>query len=81
MCSFVLTLLSVMMSSALFMHTVRAVIAAPLLPGDHNKQLMKLLYRTTEWHAVAKARMDTDLSLEFLERPPHVHAEWPPRNQ
>ena len=29
---------------------------------------MKLLYRTSEWHALAKLRMHTDQSLELLEK-------------
>ncbi|KAG6913900.1 hypothetical protein DXG01_003626 [Tephrocybe rancida] len=38
-----------------------------LLPEPHNKRLLKLLYRTAEWHALAKARMHTDSSLDLLE--------------
>jgi hypothetical protein len=38
-----------------------------LLEEPHNKQLMKLLYRTAEWHALAKAWMHTDSSLTLLE--------------
>jgi hypothetical protein len=38
-----------------------------LLEEPHNKRLMKLLYRTAEWHALAKARMHTDSSLTLLE--------------
>ncbi|KAF5382541.1 hypothetical protein D9615_002821 [Tricholomella constricta] len=38
-----------------------------LLPEPHNKRLMKLLYRTAEWHALAKARMHTDSTVELLE--------------
>ncbi|KAG5649632.1 hypothetical protein H0H81_002769 [Sphagnurus paluster] len=38
-----------------------------LLPDPHNKRLLKLLYRTAEWHALAKARMHTDSSLALLE--------------
>ncbi|KAG6818921.1 hypothetical protein H0H93_000270 [Arthromyces matolae] len=38
-----------------------------LLPEPHNKRLMKLLYRTAEWHALAKARMHTDTTLNLLE--------------
>ena len=37
-----------------------------LLDEPHNKQLMKLLYRTAEWHALAKLRMHTDSTLEHL---------------
>jgi hypothetical protein len=39
-----------------------------LLPGIHNKRIMKLLYRTAELHALAKARMHTDASLDVLEK-------------
>jgi hypothetical protein len=39
-----------------------------LLDEPHNKQLMKLLYRTAEWHALAKSRMHTDTTLEHLRR-------------
>jgi hypothetical protein len=39
-----------------------------LLDEPHNKQLMKLLYRTAEWHALAKSRMHTDTMLEHLHR-------------
>lgn len=39
-----------------------------LLPEPHNKQVMKLLYRTAEWHALAKLRMHTDSTLEHLRR-------------
>jgi hypothetical protein len=37
-----------------------------LLDEPHNKSVMKLLYRTAEWHALAKSRMHTDTSLERL---------------
>jgi hypothetical protein len=37
-----------------------------LLDEPHNKQLMKLLYQTAEWHAFAKLRMHTDTMLEHL---------------
>jgi hypothetical protein len=39
-----------------------------LLDEPHNKQLMKLLYWTAEWHALAKSRMHTDMTLEHLHR-------------
>jgi hypothetical protein len=39
-----------------------------LLDEPHNKQLMKLLYRTAEWHALAKLRMHTNSTLEHLRR-------------
>jgi hypothetical protein len=39
-----------------------------LLDEPHNKQLMKLLYRTAEWHALAKSRMHMDTTLEHLHR-------------
>lgn len=38
-----------------------------LLEGQHNRQLTKLLYRTAEWHALAKLRIHTDSSLTLLE--------------
>ena len=38
-----------------------------LLEEPHNKHLMKLLYRTAEWHAFAKLRVHTDSTLEHLE--------------
>jgi hypothetical protein len=37
-----------------------------LLDEPHNNRLMKLLYRTAEWHALAKSRMHTDTTLERL---------------
>ena len=37
-----------------------------LLDEQHNKQLMRLLYQTAEWHALAKLRMHTDTTLEHL---------------
>ncbi|KAF8832741.1 hypothetical protein HHX47_DHR1001683 [Lentinula edodes] len=37
-----------------------------LLPDEHNARLMKLLYRLGEWHALAKLRMHTDLTLRDL---------------
>jgi hypothetical protein len=39
-----------------------------LLESQHNRQLMKLLYRTAEWHALAKLRIHTDSSLTLLEK-------------
>jgi hypothetical protein len=39
-----------------------------LLDEPHNKQVMGLLYRTAEWHALAKSRMHTDSTLEHLRR-------------
>ncbi|KAI0247483.1 hypothetical protein BJV78DRAFT_1133218 [Lactifluus subvellereus] len=38
-----------------------------LLEEPHNKRLMKLLYRTAEWHGLAKLRIHTDLTLDHLE--------------
>ena len=37
-----------------------------LLDDPHNKQVMKLLYQTAKWHALAKLRMHTDSTLEHL---------------
>jgi hypothetical protein len=39
-----------------------------LLDEPQNKQLMKLLYWTAEWHALSKSRMHTDTTLEHLHR-------------
>lgn len=38
-----------------------------LLEGAHNRRLMKLLYRTAEWHGLAKMRIHTESSLVLLE--------------
>jgi hypothetical protein len=38
-----------------------------LLEEPHNKRLMKLLYRTAEWHGFAKLRIHTDFTLDHLE--------------
>ncbi|KAG5634841.1 hypothetical protein H0H81_000543 [Sphagnurus paluster] len=38
-----------------------------LLPEPHNSHIMKLLYRTAEWHALAKLRMHTDPTLQHFE--------------
>ncbi|KAJ3809810.1 hypothetical protein F5876DRAFT_77388 [Lentinula aff. lateritia] len=38
-----------------------------LLEGDDNKMLMKLLYQTVEWHALAKLRMHTEQTLNYME--------------
>lgn len=38
-----------------------------LLNEPHNNRLMKLLYRTAEWHGFAKLRMHTDSTLEHLQ--------------
>jgi len=38
-----------------------------LLEEPHNKWLMKLLYRTAEWHSFAKLWMHTDFTLDHLE--------------
>ncbi|KJA13982.1 hypothetical protein HYPSUDRAFT_150921, partial [Hypholoma sublateritium FD-334 SS-4] len=38
-----------------------------LLEGNDNKRLMKLLYRTAEWHGLAKLRMHTESSLSLLD--------------
>ena len=39
-----------------------------LLEEPHNKRLMKLLYRTAEWHGFAKLRIHTDSTLDHLEK-------------
>jgi len=33
----------------------------------HNKHIVKLLYRTAEWHGFAKLRMHTQSTLDYLE--------------
>jgi len=38
-----------------------------LLGDDHNKCLLKLLYRTAEWHGLAKLRLHTWAILDHLE--------------
>lgn len=38
-----------------------------LLPEPFNGMLLRLLYRTAEWHALAKLRMHTDSTLQLLE--------------
>ena len=38
-----------------------------LLEEPHNRRVMKLLYRTAEWHALAKLRMHSDSTLDLLE--------------
>ncbi|KAL0060725.1 hypothetical protein AAF712_012505 [Marasmius tenuissimus] len=38
-----------------------------LLPEPHNSQILKLLYRAAEWHALAKLRMHTDTTIEELK--------------
>jgi len=38
-----------------------------LLGGQHNHQLMKLLYHMSEWHALAKLQMHTEDSLVLME--------------
>ena len=38
-----------------------------LLNGHHNKRVIKLLYRTAEWHGFAKLRMHTQATLDHLD--------------
>ena len=38
-----------------------------LLGDGHNKCLLKLLYRTVEWHGFAKLRLHTQATLDHLE--------------
>ena len=38
-----------------------------LFAEPHNTQIMKLLYRTVEWHVLAKLRMHSDSTLTLLE--------------
>lgn len=39
-----------------------------LLPEPYNAQLLTLLYRMAEWHALAKLRMHTDYTLQGLDK-------------
>ncbi|KAH9480924.1 hypothetical protein JR316_0007527 [Psilocybe cubensis] len=38
-----------------------------LFPDPHNRQISKLLYRTAEWHGLAKMRIHTEGSLKLLD--------------
>ncbi|KAJ3858876.1 hypothetical protein EV359DRAFT_68646, partial [Lentinula novae-zelandiae] len=38
-----------------------------LLPEPFNTKLMTLLYRAAEWHALAKLRMHTEKTLDYME--------------
>ncbi|KAF9472013.1 hypothetical protein BDN70DRAFT_819287, partial [Pholiota conissans] len=38
-----------------------------LTDNVHNKRLMKLLYRTAEWHALAKLHLHTDTTVDLLD--------------
>ena len=38
-----------------------------LLPEPFNRMLLQLLYKTAEWHALAKLRMHTDSTLNLLD--------------
>ncbi|KAJ3792034.1 hypothetical protein GGU11DRAFT_750655 [Lentinula aff. detonsa] len=38
-----------------------------LFEGEHDERLLKLLYRLAEWHTLAKLRMHSDTTLEWLE--------------
>ncbi|KAK7450167.1 hypothetical protein VKT23_013050 [Stygiomarasmius scandens] len=42
-----------------------------LLNDEHNDRLMKLLYRLAQWHALAKLRLHTDSTLDWLETTTH----------
>lgn len=39
-----------------------------LLPPLHNSKVLTLLYRLAEWHALAKLRMHTEITLQYLEK-------------
>ncbi|THV02220.1 hypothetical protein K435DRAFT_836569 [Dendrothele bispora CBS 962.96] len=39
-----------------------------LLDGEHDNRLMKLLFRLAQWHALAKLRLHTEVTLEQLEK-------------
>jgi hypothetical protein len=38
-----------------------------LFPAEHNALVQSLLYRFAEWHALAKLRMHSDSTLNFLQ--------------
>lgn len=38
-----------------------------LFPGDHDLRVQNLLFSMAHWHALAKLRMHTDLSLDVLD--------------
>ena len=38
-----------------------------LLPSPHDARLMKLLYQTAKWHALAKLQMHSESTLQLLE--------------
>lgn len=38
-----------------------------LLPPEHNKVVLDLLFQLAEWHAYAKLRQHTDHTLDFME--------------
>ncbi|KAJ3905176.1 hypothetical protein F5879DRAFT_900027 [Lentinula edodes] len=42
-----------------------------LLPEPFNTKLMTLLYRAAEWHALAKLRMHTEKTLDYMESLTH----------
>ncbi|KAG2740831.1 hypothetical protein P692DRAFT_20689050, partial [Suillus brevipes Sb2] len=39
-----------------------------LLPGNHNKIVMNLLFIMAHWHGLAKLRMHSDLTLDILDQ-------------
>lgn len=43
-------------------------VADGLLPEPYNAQLLVLLYRLAEWHALAKLRMHTEPTLQGLDK-------------
>lgn len=58
-----------MVASGKKIHDVQCAIPAfeGLLDEKGDREVMKLLYRMSEWHGLAKLRMHTDVSLAFLE--------------
>src|SRR5882762_7372865 len=38
-----------------------------LLPSQHNEVVMTSLYQLVEWHALAKLRMHTDMTLSLMD--------------
>lgn len=39
-----------------------------LLPGDHNRIVLDLLFVMAHWHGLAKLRMHSDITLEILDQ-------------
>lgn len=39
-----------------------------LLPGDHNRIVLDLLFVMAHWHGLAKLRMHSDITLAILDQ-------------